>query len=72
MLIVEFGVDCAEKDWRQVLAEGRRRWREHQLLAAINDNPPLAANKLRELGFTVEWAGSGKPPESDIEKLQRF
>lgn len=72
MLIVEFGVECAAENWRQILAEGRRRWRAYQLIAAVNDNPPLAAETLRELGYHLTWVSSEDPPKPNREKLERF
>lgn len=72
MLIVEFGIDHSQGDWRKALAEGRRKWRRHQLVAAINDNPPEAAQYLSQLGYEVTWKQAGPPPEARIEKLGRF
>lgn len=72
MLIVEFGVDHSHGDWRGALAQGRRRWRQHQLRAAINDNPDVAIHQLRELGFSVQWNAEGDPPSANHEKLGRF
>lgn len=73
MLINEFGIDRAQEDWRKALAEGRRRWRDYQLLAAVKDNPTTAVQQLRELGYRVEWAGAdAPPPQPNTTKLERF
>lgn len=72
MLIHEFGIDHSRDTWKQALAAGRRRWREHQLHAAVNDNPSIAADKLRELGYSVEWPTSDAEPASNTAKLERF
>lgn len=72
MLIVEFGVDHSGGSWREALARGRRRWREHQLRAAVNDNPGVAAQQLRNLGFTVIWDDDGEHPTPNLSKLGRF
>lgn len=72
MLIIEFGVDHSGDNWRETLARGRRKWREHQLAAAVNDNPEGAAHYLRELGFTVEWTHDSELPAPNYAKLGRF
>lgn len=72
MLIVEFGVDHNKNSWKRTLSEGRKRWRKHQLLAAVKDNPTTAAERLRELGYDVAWNGPGEEPKTRVEKLERF
>lgn len=72
MLIVEFGIDHSRDSWRAALAQGRRRWREHQLRAAINDNPRTAVDHLREMGYTVSWDRHTAQPDPDLGKLGRF
>lgn len=52
MLIKEFGVD-AKDGWQDALAEGRRKWRDIQLAAAVRDNPPMAVTALEQMGYTV-------------------
>lgn len=57
MLVREFGLDTRE-GWREALAEGRRRWRDVQLRAAVRDEPATAAAVLGDLG----WSVSGPEP----------
>lgn len=72
MLIVEFGVDHSGRDWRNALAKGRKRWRERQLFAAITDNPQVAAEKLRSLGYEVTWPDTSPEPTEVTQRLERF
>lgn len=52
MLVREFGLDTRD-GWREALDEGRRRWREVQLRAAVRDDPGSAAAVLGDLGWSV-------------------
>lgn len=52
MVILEFGIDVKE-GYRSAIAKGREQFRRIQLRAAVGDDPELAAEKLRELGFIV-------------------
>lgn len=52
MLVREFGLDTRD-GWREGLDEGRRRWREVQLRAAVRDDPASAAAVLGDLGWSV-------------------
>ena len=52
MLIVEFGVD-SRPTATKALQAGRTRWREHQLAAAISDDPATAVKELNRLGYEL-------------------
>ncbi|GAB2530041.1 hypothetical protein [Paramicrobacterium agarici] len=54
MVILEFGIDVKDGTYRTAIADGRERFRRVQLQAAVGDDPELAAEKLRELGFSVD------------------
>jgi len=48
--------------WRAAVEAGRRSWREKQVQATVRDWQGVAAETLRELGFTVEPPPAGIPP----------
>lgn len=68
MVVEEFGI-ATEPGWQTILEQGRRQWRESQLLALVWKNPELCARKLREKGYTVippqDEDGSPKTFEPD-------
>lgn len=71
MLKIEFGIDTTA-EWREVLAEGRARWRRRQIGAAVRDAPEVAAKVLRdELHYMVEPPATGASAER-TEKLKRI
>ena len=47
-----------------MLGQGRADWRRKQLAAAVRDAPGVAANTLRELGFTALPPDDGIPPRT--------
>lgn len=68
MLVVEFGVDCSIEG-REALQRGRVKWRGFQLSTAVRDNPEIAAETLRELGYSVTWGGEQSPPAGSPHKV---
>ena len=70
MLKVEFNIDTSD-EWRQVLAEGRIRWRRRQVGAAVRDAPEEAARMLRDLHYTVQRPGR-HPSRPGDDKLGRI
>jgi hypothetical protein len=70
--VIEFLIaDCgfgAGPDWRQVLTNGRAKWRRLQTRAAVRDSPSEAIQVLRSMGYRVEPPESGEVPER-IDKL---
>lgn len=67
-MIVELGVD-ATSAWRKTVEDGRLKWRERQLRAAIKDSPTVAADELRRLGFDVGGSSSREP---NFKRLHEF
>lgn len=63
MLIVEFGVDTRDDNWRDALHEGRAEWRRKQVGAAVRDSQATAAEVLREAGWTIAAPPGGVPPD---------
>lgn len=70
MLWHEFDVEVRPSA-ATVLAEGRARWRRHQIAAAVRDAPAGAARVLRELGHAIEAPAAGVAPER-TERLARY
>ncbi|MFG1653709.1 hypothetical protein ACGFIE_27625 [Micromonospora sp. NPDC049275] len=56
-VVEEICVDTVD-GWRNAVDEGREKWRQLQLLAAVRDAPSLAARALNELDYKVV------PPDS--------
>lgn len=52
MVWSEYGIDTRPTA-RAAIDEGRRRWRQIQLKAAVSDDPSTAAEELRRLGISV-------------------
>ncbi|MCQ9343489.1 hypothetical protein [Corynebacterium kozikiae] len=48
--------------WENKLKVSRDTWFDIQLQAAVRDNPNIAAQQLRELGFEVTEPSTGCPP----------
>lgn len=73
MLIEEFGIDVPGGDLpaaRETLADGRETWRRSQVGAAVRDAPNEAVRVLRELGYQIDWEGSGPEPAGQPERLR--
>ncbi|MEV8391205.1 MULTISPECIES: hypothetical protein [unclassified Streptomyces] len=69
MLIREFAVDTVP-GWEKVIDRGVQRWRKTQLRTTVRDLPEVAAEKLRELGWSVEPpAGTVPPPRPSTPRL---
>lgn len=66
-LIADCGF-CAAANWRDVIANGRAKWRRLQTRAAVRDSPGEAIEALRALGYLVEPPESGDVSER-IDKL---
>lgn len=49
--------------WEKSLKESREQWFDIQLQAAIRDNPAVAAQAMRELGFSITEPEGGCPPK---------
>lgn len=62
-VVHEFGIE-AEPGWEKTLKEGIQRWREIQLLAAVRDNPEVAARALADLKYVIEPPETGHPQPS--------
>jgi hypothetical protein len=67
MVREEFGIDTAA-GWRDVVNEGRRRWRLIQLAAAVRDCPEEAARVLRDLDYVVERT-TGSAASENVKRL---
>lgn len=67
-MIMELGVDSSD-EWRRTVNEGRRKWRERQLRAAVKDNFAIAADELRRHGFEVSGGPSYFP---NLKRLHEF
>lgn len=52
MLVVEFNI-TRKQTWKRAINDGRRRWHELQLSAAIRDNPERALLTLQRLGLVT-------------------
>jgi hypothetical protein len=70
MLITQFRVD-ALPDWQEAVAEGRKEWRDKQLMSAVRDAPETAAKVLRRLGYPV-GTPTGGPPSDNLRRLRAF
>lgn len=68
MLMIEFGIDV-HPHAGDSLREGRRRWREFQLAAAVSDDPSTAVEELRRLGYEVSWPGGRAEPVARMDRL---
>lgn len=66
-IIEEFRIDTAP-GYKQVLDEGRKRWRRRQIGASVRDAPAVAAAVLQELGYVVTPPG-GTHLQERTEKL---
>lgn len=53
MLVVDCGVDRCD-GWKNVVCDGRERWRRRQISSAVRDLPEEAARILQELGWTIQ------------------
>ncbi|MFD5492948.1 hypothetical protein ACFYY3_32130 [Streptomyces sp. NPDC001812] len=64
----EFAITTAP-EWRAVIDERLRNWREIQLMSAVRDAPEAAAEALRALGYTVEPPSVVRPraPTEDVK-----
>lgn len=74
MLILEFRID-PEPDLNtalEALAVGRLEWRDRQLRTAIRDDPPAAADQLRQMGYQVSWAEDNPEPVRRDKALRRL
>ncbi|MEB3020387.1 hypothetical protein [[Mycobacterium] crassicus] len=69
-LIADCGF-CAGPNWREVIANGRTKWRRLQTRAAVRDSPGEAVEVLREMGYAVELPESGEVSER-IDKLRAW
>ena len=58
----EFAIDT-EPEWRSVVNEHLREWRNIQLMSAVRDAPQAAAEVLKLLGYRVE------PPEEGLKEV---
>lgn len=47
--------------WENALLERRDKWFDIQLRAAVSDNPSIAAEELKSLGYKIESPDSGEP-----------
>lgn len=65
MLVEEFGLDAAE-NWRELLADGRERWRRGQVKASVRDAPEEAAQALRGLGYAVAAPANAEPVSAGV------
>jgi hypothetical protein len=71
MLVVEFGVDSTAAGL-QSLRVGREDWRRKQLRSVVRDDPEEAADLLRSMGYSVEWAGSQAAPGRNSVRFRDF
>jgi hypothetical protein len=62
MLALEFDVHGAP-GWREVLAQGRAKWRCIQSRAVARDCPSAAVAALTDLGYTVTLPDTGAVPD---------
>lgn len=70
MLIVEFGIDPVERDWRTSLERGRQRYRVTQLRAAAADDLEAVADLLEERGYTI--VRPEKRPSRRTDRLSSY
>ena len=47
--------------WENALLESRDKWFDIQLRATVSDNPSIAAEELKSLGYKIESPDSGEP-----------
>lgn len=47
--------------WENALLESRDKWFDIQLRAAVSDNPSIAAEELKSLGYKIESPDSDEP-----------
>ena len=70
--VVEFLIrDCGFRGgegWKQVVRDGRAKWRRIQTRAAVRDAPGVAVAQLEAMGYSVTLPEDGEPLER-IEKL---
>ena len=66
-LIADCGF-CGDDGWRDVIANGRAKWRRLQTRAVVRDAPGEAAEALRALGYSVDPPEAGEVPER-LDKL---
>ena len=52
IVVREFGL-ATRPGWETAVRDGRARWREKQLRSAVRDDPEVAADALRRLGYTI-------------------
>ena len=72
MLIQEFRVDpLPDKETALLaLAAGRQDWRERQLRTSIRDNPAVAVDQVRRLGYSVGWEKDDPEPGRRDEHIR--
>ncbi|MEU7850720.1 hypothetical protein AB0B69_25295 [Micromonospora parva] len=68
-VVEEFCVDTVE-GWRSAVGEGREQWRKLQLLAAVRDDPGIAARALEELSYKVVPPDSA--PANNPSRMQAY
>jgi hypothetical protein len=71
MLLIEFRLDVPDRDAAlAAIGEGRARWRDLQLRAAVRDDMECAAAVLRAHGYQVNTPDPAPPPNAD--RLRRI
>jgi len=50
--------------WKSFLEQSREKWLDDQLRGAVADNQEVAAQVLREMGYTVERKGTAPSAEA--------
>ena len=71
MLIEELGVDHPPQACQE-LDRARARWRMEQTKAIVRSSGDLAAEVLREMGWTVSPPASYQPKRHPAEWLERY
>ena len=70
MLVTEFGIDPATKDWRATLQRGRAAYRVTQLRTAASDDLEAVADLLEERGYGI--TRPDRRPARRIDRLTAY
>lgn len=71
VVVREFGLDT-NLGWEAAIKAGRGAWRDKQLRAAVRDDPAIAADTLRHLGYTVSWTTDREEPVRRNERVHEL
>lgn len=68
-LALDFKLDL-DKPGRELLRQQRLRYRQRQIAAVVGDDAEIAADALRELGYSVNLNSGFKVPPQRVDRLK--